>query len=153
MVITKDISVTFPLVLFVATFARFIFTTSKQSLRRLCFHRCLSVPVGVSATHTPEPGADTHPGQTPPCPVHAGKHTSLPSACWDTPPAQCMLIYGQQAGGTHPTGMHSCYECRCFQESLLQILYMWCNAASIMKRLVISDAFNRIITLLPLCSY
>ena len=25
-----------------------------------------------------------------------------------TPPAQCMLGYGQQAGGTHPTGMHSC---------------------------------------------
>ena len=27
---------------------------------------------------------DTPPGQTPPCPVHAGIHTSLPSACWDT---------------------------------------------------------------------
>ena len=24
------------------------------------------------------------------------------------PPAQCMLGYGQQAGSTHPTGMHSC---------------------------------------------
>ena len=24
-------------------------------------------------------------------------------------PHQCMLGYGQQAGGTHPTGMHSCY--------------------------------------------
>ena len=24
------------------------------------------------------------------------------------PPAQCILGYGQQAGGTHPTGMHSC---------------------------------------------
>ena len=23
-------------------------------------------------------------------------------------PRQCMLGYGQQAGGTHPTGMHSC---------------------------------------------
>ena len=48
-----------------------------------------------------------------------------PIACWDThhpgqtptphlpgqthpPTAQCMLGYGQQAGGTHPTGMHSC---------------------------------------------
>ena len=43
-----------------------------------------------------------------------------PIACWDThtgqtlhpqaghPPAQCMLGYGQQEGGTHPTGMHSC---------------------------------------------
>ena len=25
------------------------------------------------------------------------------------PPVQCMLGYGQQAGGTHPTGMHSCF--------------------------------------------
>ena len=35
-----------------------------------------------------------------------------PIACWDTPPtppAQCTLGYGQQAGGTHPTGMQSCY--------------------------------------------
>ena len=23
-------------------------------------------------------------------------------------PGQCMLGYGQQAGGAHPTGMHSC---------------------------------------------
>ena len=27
-----------------------------------------------------------------------------------TPPTQCMLGYGQQAGGTHPTGMYSCFE-------------------------------------------
>ena len=26
-----------------------------------------------------------------------------------TPPTQCMLGYGQQAGGMHPTGMHSCF--------------------------------------------
>ena len=70
------------------------------------------------------PWADTPlgrhpPGQTHPCPVHAGIHTPLPSACWDThtpaqcmlgytPPAQCMMGYGQQAGGMHPTGIHSC---------------------------------------------
>ena len=63
---------------------------------------------------TPFPG-QTPPGQTsprqtppaqcmlgyiPPCPVHAGIH----------PPAQCMLGYGLQAGGTHPTGMHSCFK-------------------------------------------
>ena len=40
----------------------------------------------------------TRPEQTPPLPVHAGIH----------PPAQCTLGYGQQAGGTHPTGMHTC---------------------------------------------
>ena len=28
-----------------------------------------------------------------------------------TPPVQCMLGYGQQAGGTHPIGMHSCLNC------------------------------------------
>ena len=25
------------------------------------------------------------------------------------PPAHCIHGYGQQAGGTHPTGMHSCF--------------------------------------------
>ena len=80
---------------------------------------------GVYHTHTradtpwvdtPLPSAcwDTHPpsqcmlGYTHPCQVHAGIHTPLPSACWNKPPTQCMLGYGQQAGGTHPTGMHSC---------------------------------------------
>ena len=61
------------------------------------------------------PQADTHPpGQTP----HSGRHPS-----WaDTPqthtpgqthplPTQCMLGYGQRAGGTHPTGMQSCKNC------------------------------------------
>ena len=48
------------------------------------------VPVGC----LPHPQAD-------PCPVHAGIHTL---------PAQCMLGYGQQAGGTHPIGMLSCLE-------------------------------------------
>ena len=51
-----------------------------------------------SNTPTPRadtPGADTPqeqtpPGADPPCAVHAGR-------------------YGQQAGGTHPTGMHTCY--------------------------------------------
>ena len=36
---------------------------------------------------------DRPPGQTPP---------------WADPPVQCVLGYGQQAGGTHPTAMHSC---------------------------------------------
>ena len=62
---------------------RIIFTARKRSLRRLCFHRCLSVHRGrVSAPlhagiHTP--GADTHPPeQTPPSP--GSRH-----------PPQCML--------------------------------------------------------------
>ena len=72
-----------------------IITASKRSLRRLCFHRCLSVhgggrgvcPIACWYAHTP---ADIPLGR-PPCAVHA-----------------CMLGAGQQAGGTHPTGMHSC---------------------------------------------
>ena len=28
------------------------------------------------------------------------------------PPHKCMVGYGQQADGTHPTGMHSCFLCR-----------------------------------------
>ena len=67
---------------------------------------------GVWHTHTP-PG-QTPPGQTPPGadthrPVHAGIHTPSPvHAGIHTPLVQCMLGYGQQVGGTHPTGMHSC---------------------------------------------
>ena len=62
-----------------------------------CFHRCLSVHWGAA-------------------PLHAGIHT-LPLADTtllgrhppaQTPPGQCMLGYGQQAGGMHPSGMHSC---------------------------------------------
>ena len=40
-------------------------------------------------------------------------HSSLSSACWDTHlPVQCLLGYGQQAGTTHPTGMHSVVDLR-----------------------------------------
>ena len=71
-------------------------TACKRSLCRLCFHRCLSTQGGgclplVPGGHTPL-GRQT-PGQTHP----------LSCACWDTPSR-----YGQQADGTHPTGMYSC---------------------------------------------
>ena len=52
-------------------------------LRRLCFHRCLSVHRGVSAT--PRPG-QTPPGQTPP-----GRHPPGQCMLGYIPPAQCML--------------------------------------------------------------
>ena len=58
---------------------------------------CLPHPQG----RHPPPSAcmDTHP-----CPVHAGIHTPYPvHAGIHIPPAQCMLGYGQQAGGMHPT--------------------------------------------------
>ena len=49
-------------------------------------------------------------------PLHAGIHP------WaDTPPAQCKLGYSQQAGGMHPTGMHSCLGC-C---GLLKVCLHW----------------------------
>ena len=48
------------------------------------------------------------PGETP----FLGRHPLYPLARHppgQTPlPVQCMLGYGQQAGGTNPTGMHSC---------------------------------------------
>ena len=48
------------------------------------------------------PQAGTPPGQTNPPP---GDTLSGQAS-----PARCMLGYGQQADGTHPTGMHSCDE-------------------------------------------
>ena len=48
-------------------------------------------------------------------------HPPPPSTCWDTHthPAQCMLGYtppphpaASAADGTHPTGMHSCFQIR-----------------------------------------
>ena len=76
------------------------------------------------------PWAGTPPAGTPPI--------RYISACWDTHiPAQCilgytptpvqsMLGYGQQAGGTHPTGMHSCsvgYLCLSLQLALEMDLF------------------------------
>ena len=45
-------------------------------------------------------------------PPRAGTHTPrgrYPPGRYPRPRPQCMLGYGQQAGGTHPTGMHSCF--------------------------------------------
>ena len=76
-----------------------IFIARKGSLQRLCFHRCLSIHRGVCVADIP--WADTILGQTSP------PWTDFP---WgDTPTGQCMLGHSQQAGGMHPTGMHSCY--------------------------------------------
>ena len=70
-----------------------LFTTHKQSLQRLCFHRCLSVHRGVSAsgpeadtpqTDTPDrhplgryPPGQTPPRQIPPGQTPPGRHPSL----------------------------------------------------------------------------
>ena len=89
-----------------------------------CLPHCMLgyTPLGPEAdTPQADTPRQTPPRQTPPHPVHAGIHPPaqcmlgytppLPSAYCDThtPPVQCMLGYGQQAGSTHPTGMHSCF--------------------------------------------
>ena len=51
------------------------------------------------------PWAGTPPGRHTPWQVPSGQvHPPARYTPW-----QCMLGYGQQAGGTHPTGMHSCF--------------------------------------------
>ena len=66
---------------------------------------------------TPPAGnpGQVHPsGQVhPPAGTPLGKYTPKAGTPLAGPPGrytpqQCMLGYGQQAGGTHPTGMHSC---------------------------------------------
>ena len=75
------------------------FTARKRSLRRLCFHRCLSVRGGCGRHPTGRHPPGRPLGQTP-SPSRADTHQA------DTP----QLGYSQQVGGTHPTGMHSCWE-------------------------------------------
>ena len=78
------------------------------------FYTCLSFcSQGEPATPPPSgqtpPWADTSLGRHSPCPVHAGIHTPYPvhAGIHRHTPVQWMLGYGQQAGGTHPTGVHS----------------------------------------------
>ena len=52
------------------------------------------------------------PRQTPPLgrhPPSADTPADIPPPWADIPLAQCMLGYGQQTGGTHPTGMQSSF--------------------------------------------
>ena len=89
---------------------RFIITARKRSLRRLCFHRCLSVhrggvcPIACWDTHPTGPEADTHWADTPlskhPLSKYPlGRHP-LHTACWDTVnkravriPLEYILVY------------------------------------------------------------
>ena len=67
-----------------------------------------------------KPRAYTPPGQTPltllgrhPLPGQTPSQGRQPLSrhpLGKSPPWSDMMLYGQQAGGTHPTGMHSC-EC------------------------------------------
>ena len=59
----------------------------------------------IACWDIPPPG-QTPLGQTPPRQAASGQTPLRPDTPWpDTP----MLEYGQQAGGTHPTGMQSCF--------------------------------------------
>ena len=58
----------------------------------------------LSVSHSVHRGGVPGP---PPGQVHAPPRAGTPQA--GTPRPQCMLGYGQQAGGTHPTRMHSCF--------------------------------------------
>ena len=110
----------------------YLITARKQSLRRLCFYTCLSVIlfIGGSASvhawtaHTSALGADTPQEKTPPGADTPSQEQTLPYRSRhppgeDTPQLQippaadppCTVHaarYVQQAGGTHPTGMHTC---------------------------------------------
>ena len=91
-------------------------------MRRLCFHRCLSVHKGgVCLNACWDTPRQAPPRQTPPADTPRrhppGRHPPADTPWADTPwavplrrppPAQCMVGYGQQAGGTHPTGMQFC---------------------------------------------
>ena len=66
-------------------------------------HVCHSVHRGV-LPHTP-PGRHFPWAETPGQALPLGRHS------WEgTPdsPAECIVRYGQQAGGAHPTAMQSC---------------------------------------------
>ena len=71
-----------------------IFTARKRSLRRLCFYTCVSVHRGDGLVPGDGCGAWSRGGVPGPGRV-----------CGDAP------VTATAAGGTHPTGMHSCRDC------------------------------------------
>ena len=117
-----------------------IITARKQSLWRLCFYTCLSFcSQGVSAPvhagiHIPPWTRGIHPPdqrQTCPRDQRQTRGRGRPEA--DTrlrsrpPPPFAVLAgrYGQQADGTHPTGMHTCYVMRMTIYSGLNFRELW----------------------------
>ena len=77
---------------------RFI-TARKRSLRRLCFYRCLSVHRGGGVLH---PGGGFSIGGGSPSRGGSPSGGGVLHPGGGSPSGQC-------AGGTHPTGMHSCF--------------------------------------------
>ena len=69
-----------------------------------------------------------------------GPETDIPRG-QTAPSAQCMLGYGQQAGGTHPTGIHSCSRCEWTLSVMIvysaRIAWRHVSVASLLTELVI----------------
>ena len=78
-----------------------IFTARKRSLRRLCFYICLSVILSTGSG-----SASVHAGIADPLGAHPPRST--PPQSRHFPCTEHAGRYGQQAGGMHPTGMHTC---------------------------------------------
>ena len=91
---------------------QFFFTVHKRSCGKVMFYSCLSVHRGgggwlPSMHHSSHDQGGLHPGgggwPDPPRSAYGeGDWAHPPRDIWDT------MGYGQQAGGTHPTGMLSC---------------------------------------------
>ena len=100
---------------------------------RLCFYTCLwfcSRGGGLQRTpppvtrQTPPPGPGRHPpgqGEHTPPPGPGRYHPPPPGTRQipllqenPPPPGKKTAAYGHWAAGTHPTGMHSCSQCRSF---------------------------------------
>ena len=67
-----------------------------------CWDTPPTLPHWADTPRADLPQADTTLGRPP-----SGRHPQADTPPGQTPP-QCMLGYGQQAGGKHPTGMQSC---------------------------------------------
>ena len=68
----------------------------------------LGRPPWADTPQADTPWTDNPPGRhTPPAQCMLGYTPPIQCMLGYTPPGQCMLGYSQQAGGTHPTGMHS----------------------------------------------
>ena len=111
--------------------SKYIFTTRKRSLRRLCFYRCLSVHRGHAwqgacvagcvwwgGMHGR--GACVAGGMCGVC--MAGGHAWQGGVCGrHACPLADTTRYGQWVGSTHPTGMHSCFPKKIVREQFVNM--------------------------------
>ena len=89
----------------------------------------------------------TPPRQTPPAQCMLGYTHPTQCMLGNTTPVQSMLGYGQQAGGTHPTGMHSCLMIFSFDLNNKEVIsvplpYPWRSVNKLL--LTFQDAIYRI---------